>query len=72
MALSKISQVIVSFMTLTMAHLSQAQNFPQDFLAAHSAIRAQIRIKPLTWNNTVAAYAENYAKLRSADCNLEH
>ncbi|CAL5358163.1 pathogenesis-related leaf protein 6-like [Camellia sinensis] len=72
MALSKISLAIVSFVALTMARLSQAQSSPQDFLAAHNAARAQIRVKPLTWNNTVAAYAENYAKLRSADCNLEH
>ncbi|KAL7250137.1 hypothetical protein ACSBR1_012189 [Camellia fascicularis] len=72
MALSKISLAIVSFMALTMAHHSLAQNSPLDFLAAHNAVRAQIGIKPLAWNNTVAAYTENYAKLRSADCNLQH
>ncbi|THG14181.1 hypothetical protein TEA_020274 [Camellia sinensis var. sinensis] len=72
MALSKISLAIVSFMALTMAHHSLAQNSPRDFLAAHNAVRDQIGIKPLAWNNTVAAYAENYAKLRSADCNLQH
>ncbi|KAL7218833.1 hypothetical protein ACSBR2_011996 [Camellia fascicularis] len=72
MALSKISLAIVSFVALTMAHHSLAQNSPQDFLAAHNAVRAQIGIKPLAWNNTVAAYTENYAKLRSSDCNLQH
>lgn len=67
--------IVVSFMAFTMAHdhhLSLAQNSPQDFLAAHNAARAQLGINPVGWNQTVAAYAQNYANVRSADCNLEH
>ncbi|KAL7002930.1 hypothetical protein U1Q18_004088 [Sarracenia purpurea var. burkii] len=72
MELSKISIAIVSFMALSMAPLSLAQNSPQDFVAAHNAVRAEVGIGPVTWNRTVAAYAEHYAALRSSNCELEH
>ncbi|CAL5377552.1 unnamed protein product [Camellia sinensis] len=72
MELSKFSLVIVSFMALIMAHLSLAQNSPQDFLAPHNAARAEVGVQPVTWNDTVAAYALNYATQRSADCNMQH
>ncbi|KAL7002931.1 hypothetical protein U1Q18_004089 [Sarracenia purpurea var. burkii] len=72
MEFSKISIAIVSFVALAMAPLSLAQNSPQDILAAHNAARAEVGVGPVTWNSTVAAYAENYAGRRSLDCLLEH
>ena len=60
------------FMGFALSHTSIAQNSPQDYLNAHNAARAQVGVKPLTWSNSLAAYAEQYARKRIADCKLEH
>nr|BAV01273.1 PR-1b [Nepenthes alata] len=49
-----------------------AQNDKQDFLDGHNIARAQVGVKNITWNNTVAAYALNYANQRRGDCELIH
>ncbi|CAK9145001.1 unnamed protein product [Ilex paraguariensis] len=58
--------------SLVMFHSSQAQNSPQDYLNAHNAARSQVGAGPLTWDNKVASYAQNYANQRINDCNLKH
>ncbi|GKV24297.1 hypothetical protein SLE2022_145560 [Rubroshorea leprosula] len=63
----------VFFVGLTLlAHLSLAQNSPQDYVRAHNAVRAKVGVGPMTWNTTVAAYAQKYAKKRIRDCNMVH
>lgn len=57
---------------LALAHFSFSQNSPQDYLRVHNAARAQVRVGPMTWNTTVAAYAQKYANTRIADCGLVH
>ncbi|XP_059644327.1 pathogenesis-related protein 1A-like [Cornus florida] len=71
---TKISLVTLYFMALvlTMAHVSLAQNSHLDYLAAHNSVRAQVGVAPLAWNDTVAAYAGNYATKRVGNCELEH
>lgn len=49
-----------------------AQNSPQDYLESHNAARAQVGVGPMEWDDTVAAFAENYANGRIGDCELEH
>ena len=66
------SSLVVGFMGLVLAHISYAQNSPQDFLDAHNAARAEVGVESMTWNDTVAAYAQNYANQRIGDCNLVH
>ncbi|XP_031479911.1 pathogenesis-related protein PRB1-3-like [Nymphaea colorata] len=53
-------------------HSTHAQNSPQDFIAPHNASRAQVGVGPMVWNDTVAAYAQNYANQRISDCSLVH
>ncbi|XP_031481783.1 pathogenesis-related protein PRB1-3-like [Nymphaea colorata] len=53
-------------------HGTQAQNSPQDYVAAHNAARAQVGVGPISWDDTVAAYAENYANQRIGDCSMIH
>ncbi|CAL1377419.1 unnamed protein product [Linum trigynum] len=51
---------------------SHAQNAAQDYLNAHNSARAQVGVANITWDATVAAYAQSYANSRVSDCNLVH
>ncbi|CDO97323.1 unnamed protein product [Coffea canephora] len=51
---------------------THAQNSPQDYLNVHNSARSQVGVGPMTWDTTVAAYAQNYANQRISDCNLVH
>ncbi|CAK9144997.1 unnamed protein product [Ilex paraguariensis] len=72
MGMCKTSLALVCLLGLVMFHSSQAQNSPEDYLNAHNAARSQVGVGPLTWDNNVASYAENYANQRINDCNLIH
>ena len=52
--------------------LTQAQNSPQDYISLHNKARAAVGVGPMTWDNTVAAYAQSYANKRINDCALVH
>ncbi|XP_006657422.1 pathogenesis-related protein 1-like [Oryza brachyantha] len=49
-----------------------AQNTQQDVVDLHNAARSDVGVGPVTWNDTVAAYAEAYAEKRRGDCLLQH
>ncbi|PON75683.1 Cysteine-rich secretory protein, allergen V5/Tpx-1-related [Parasponia andersonii] len=49
-----------------------AQDSPRDFLEAHNWARAEVGVGPMEWDDSVAAYAQDYANQRSGDCNLIH
>ncbi|KDP36353.1 hypothetical protein JCGZ_09850 [Jatropha curcas] len=51
---------------------SHAQDSPQDYVNVHNTARAAVGVDPVTWDNTVAAYARNYANQRIGDCRLVH
>ncbi|KAG2704816.1 hypothetical protein I3760_05G023300 [Carya illinoinensis] len=72
MGLSKFSFLLFSLRGLAMVPLSLAQNSPQDYIDAHNAARKQVGVQNMTWDTTVAAYAQNYANSRIDDCNLVH
>ncbi|OWM90153.1 hypothetical protein CDL15_Pgr006474 [Punica granatum] len=59
-------------MTLTLTRPSLGQDSPQDFVNAHNAARAQVGVGPISWNETIAAYAHDYASKRAGDCRLVH
>ncbi|TVU28882.1 hypothetical protein EJB05_20418, partial [Eragrostis curvula] len=42
------------------------------FLAAHNAARQAVGLRPLAWDERLAAYARRYAAARSRDCALVH
>ncbi|XP_058080925.1 pathogenesis-related protein PR-1 type-like [Magnolia sinica] len=72
MASSSHALAFMCVMALILAHLSMAQNSPQDFLRFHNVVRAQVGVGPMSWDNAVATYARNYANQRISDCNLVH
>ncbi|TVU40939.1 hypothetical protein EJB05_14425, partial [Eragrostis curvula] len=49
-----------------------AQNSAQDFVNLHNTARADVGVGPVSWDNNVAAYAQNYAAQRQGDCALKH
>ncbi|XP_073270901.1 pathogenesis-related leaf protein 6-like [Primulina huaijiensis] len=64
--------LLLFFIFTASEHLCRAQNSPQDFLNAHNAARAQVRVGPMTWDANVAAFAQRYVNSRLGDCNLVH
>ncbi|KAK9988782.1 hypothetical protein SO802_029021 [Lithocarpus litseifolius] len=72
MELCKISLAFVFLLSLNLVHLSHAQDSKEDYLNAHNVARADVGVPPLNWDDTVAAYAQNYANQRIGDCNLVH
>ncbi|XP_041011534.1 pathogenesis-related protein 1-like [Juglans microcarpa x Juglans regia] len=72
--MGNISLAIVCVLDYTIIHLScpQIGSSPQDYVNAHNAARSEVGIGPITWNATIAAYAQNYANQRKGDCRLVH
>ncbi|KAK5842018.1 basic form of pathogenesis-related protein 1-like [Gossypium arboreum] len=65
--------VAICLMVFTLACASLAQNpSNEDYLNVHNAARAEVGVGPMTWDATVAAYAQQYASKRIADCDLIH
>ncbi|CAN6685418.1 hypothetical protein ACFX13_035763 [Malus domestica] len=44
----------------------------QDFVDEHNRARAAVGVGPIKWNDTVAAYAQQYANTRVRGCDMEH
>ncbi|XP_043716056.1 pathogenesis-related protein 1A-like [Telopea speciosissima] len=57
---------------LAFFHVSQAQNSQNDYLSPHNAARSDVGVGSMTWDDTVAAYAQNYANQRAGDCAHKH
>ncbi|CAM0870698.1 unnamed protein product [Alopecurus aequalis] len=49
-----------------------AQNAPSDFVSLHNTPRTDVGVGSVTWDVTVAAYAQNYANSRKTNCTLVH
>ncbi|XP_010548693.1 PREDICTED: pathogenesis-related protein 1-like [Tarenaya hassleriana] len=44
----------------------------QNTIASHNKARAEVGVGPMTWNATLAAYAQDYANQRAKDCAMQH
>ncbi|KAK3153635.1 hypothetical protein QOZ80_2BG0178730 [Eleusine coracana subsp. coracana] len=51
---------------------TMAQNTPQDYVDLHNEARRADGVGPVTWDATLAWYAEDYAAQRAGDCQLLH
>ncbi|KAI3445854.1 hypothetical protein Pfo_002519 [Paulownia fortunei] len=73
MAWHKISVFLLVLVALSSLIIpSSAQNSAQDYVNAHNTPRGQVGIGTVTWNTTLANYAQNYANQRISDCALTH
>ncbi|KAJ0963334.1 hypothetical protein J5N97_028456 [Dioscorea zingiberensis] len=72
MAVTKLAFYLACIMALAMAGIARGQNSPDDFVNAHNSARSEVGVNPVTWDDTVATYAQNYANQRAGDCDLGH
>ncbi|XP_004289697.1 PREDICTED: pathogenesis-related protein 1A-like [Fragaria vesca subsp. vesca] len=75
MELYKMSFALISLtaaISLALLHSIHAQDTPQDYLDAHNAARAAVGVAPLTWDDQVARFAQDYANTHVDDCQLVH
>ncbi|KAK6240535.1 hypothetical protein SCA6_005924 [Theobroma cacao] len=72
MEVAKVFLALTCLMALALVLPSHAQDSPQDYLNAHNTARAAVGVGPMTWDNNVAAFAQNYANQHIGDCNLVH
>ena len=73
MGLFKISFCILCVLGLVIVgDVVYAQDSIADYLNEHNAARAQVGVRNLVWDNTLAAFAQNYANQRRGDCRLIH
>merc|ERR1711939_1109651 len=74
MANPNLSLAIVLVCGLTMAHVCLAiiPDWQLTYLVPQNALRLELGLAPLIWNDTVALAARAYAKKRALDCALEH
>ncbi|CAJ2628528.1 unnamed protein product [Trifolium pratense] len=56
---------------LIIGHVALAQDSPTDFVNAHNVARSEVGVPNIVWDDTVAAFAQNYANQRT-DCQLIH
>ena len=66
------TKLVVLLVALMLAMAVTAQNSEQDFVDAHNAARADVGLGEVTWDATVAAFAQDYADQRRGDCQLIH
>lgn len=59
-------------MVFAMINACLAQNSPQDYVNSHNSARSDVGVDGVSWDETVQAYAENYANQRKGDCKLIH
>ncbi|XP_010270442.1 PREDICTED: basic form of pathogenesis-related protein 1-like [Nelumbo nucifera] len=70
--LYKLKLTLLASLVFALFHVSLAQTSPKDYLKAHNEARAKLGIPPLTWDNKLASYAQDYANKRIEDCELLH
>ncbi|QCD76639.1 pathogenesis-related protein 1-like [Vigna unguiculata] len=73
MELCKISFLMLCVLGfVSVGDVAYGQDSEADYLNEHNAARSQVGVPNIVWDNTVAAFAQNYANQRRGDCNLIH
>ncbi|CAM0907399.1 unnamed protein product [Alopecurus aequalis] len=69
LAYSSMLLLCLSIVRVTAGAHSSARD---QFLQPHNAARAEVGVRKLSWNATLAAYARRHAERRLDDCKLVH
>ncbi|CAL2279510.1 unnamed protein product [Prunus armeniaca] len=72
MGLSNIFLALVCVLGSALLQSTHALDTQQDYLTAHNIARAAVNVGPLSCNEKLASYAQNYANQHIGDCNLVH
>ncbi|CAN6209249.1 unnamed protein product [Urochloa humidicola] len=64
--------VLMALAAAVLALPCAAQNDPQDFVNLHNAARNDVGVGNVSWDDTVAAFAQSWAAQRAGDCVLQH
>ncbi|XP_058751540.1 pathogenesis-related protein 1A-like [Vicia villosa] len=62
---------VLGLIFLVGSQVAYAQDSSTDYVNAHNAARSQVGVSDIAWDDTVAAFAQNYANQRK-DCQLIH
>ncbi|KAL8166780.1 hypothetical protein V2J09_008279 [Rumex salicifolius] len=60
--------LVILFTVLTCTEAAAAENTTKEFLDVHNAARAAVGVAPLTWNDTLAAFASGFASRVKVHC----
>jgi hypothetical protein len=60
-----LSKIILLFVLLANLNVSHAQTMAEEFVLDHNNERALHGVQPLSWSNTIATFAQNYANVRN-------
>ncbi|GAA0141211.1 defense/immunity protein [Lithospermum erythrorhizon] len=63
---------LLAYFSFISSPVIHGQNLPQDYVNAHNSARSQVSVAYVTWNTTLAAYAQTYANQRASTCSLIH
>ncbi|KAL1336122.1 hypothetical protein HN51_030531 [Arachis hypogaea] len=64
--------ITLTILLLLSSQVCYAQNAPQDYINAHNNARSKVGVGPMTWNTTLASFAQNYTNKLKESCNLVH
>ncbi|GLJ27163.1 hypothetical protein SUGI_0532530 [Cryptomeria japonica] len=73
--MSRFCQILLVFLVVGLLSRVEGLTNSQaiaDFIDPQNEARKAIGVPPLKWNDTVAAFARNYARQRRTDCLLQH
>uniref|UniRef100_A0A7N0R8T4 SCP domain-containing protein n=1 Tax=Kalanchoe fedtschenkoi TaxID=63787 RepID=A0A7N0R8T4_KALFE len=64
--------LILGLIVLAMSGSISAQNSQSDYLNAHNTARLQVGVTNITWDTTLANYAQSYSNSKISTCSLVH
>ena len=69
----KLAPLAVAFATIALlvTPCAAQSSVQDDVVNLHNEARADVGVKPVSWNESLATYAESYAATRQDDCKLK-